>query len=466
MKTSKHFGWKIVFLIPLGLFVFGSEADAQTPPGYVPPPPNLNSWSFVDVTNWTSDSNSIPISFSNITNSYMGDIGDGYSLSLDSTNPAWLQFNVFETNGTTNITVDVGSLNFWFAPNWASTTTNQNGTGPGVWGRLLEVGNFTDDASYGWWSLYVDDGGTNLYFSAQTNSGDAAVVTYLAAPIDWESNQWHMVSLTYSSSNTALYLDGALVTNGLPLSVWPGADVLTNGFWIGSDSAGTNQAHGLFDDIYTYNFPLDEKTIAGFYSSFSWRYIINPWNSSRLSVQSAPIPPDTSPTYSIISGSGYLQSLGSASSCFESNLVWSTSVSSGLVGTGTNRSATLTFTIAGGSNNVPYDVFAIANLAPTSPVGNTNVTWSWMGQGYHCNIYSITNLPVPSAFQILGWPTDSDGDGLTDAYERLVSHTDPYNPDTDGDGISDGDEVLAGTNPLVFTPAIPSGALSISICPQ
>jgi serine/threonine protein kinase len=43
---------------------------------------------------------------------------------------------------------------------------------------------------------------------------------------------------------------------------------------------------------------------------------------------------------------------------------------------------------------------------------------------------------------------DSDGDGLSDAEERLIG-TDPFNPDTDGDGLSDGEEVkVYGTNPL------------------
>ena len=43
---------------------------------------------------------------------------------------------------------------------------------------------------------------------------------------------------------------------------------------------------------------------------------------------------------------------------------------------------------------------------------------------------------------------DSDGDGLSDAYELNTSHTNPLVTDTDGDGVNDGDEVAAGTNPL------------------
>jgi len=47
----------------------------------------LNSWSFNDTNTWTSDSSNAPASLSNITGSWFG---DGTSMTLNSTNPAWL----------------------------------------------------------------------------------------------------------------------------------------------------------------------------------------------------------------------------------------------------------------------------------------------------------------------------------------------------------------------------------------
>ncbi len=44
-------------------------------------------------------------------------------------------------------------------------------------------------------------------------------------------------------------------------------------------------------------------------------------------------------------------------------------------------------------------------------------------------------------------PTDSDGDGLSDAQEAVLG-TLPDNPDTDGGSVNDGDEIANGTDPL------------------
>jgi hypothetical protein len=116
----------------------------------------------------------------------------------------------------------------------------------------------------------------------------------------------------------------------------------------------------------------------------------------------------------------------------------------GTTNTGTSDNSTTAYLVIHPPWNVTngvYDLFATTNLAPSA--------WQWVvrcspGQ---TNL-TVTGLANPMEFFILGLTNDADGDGLTDAYELLVSHTDPNNPDTDGDGIPDGWAVMLGLNPL------------------
>ena len=395
----------------------------------------IMAWSFHDPTNWTSDAGYAAVSFTNLSASLLG---DGTAMVVDSPDPAWLQYHVTENDGTNNLTVDVGSVMLWFAPHW--TGTNEGGTGPGTWGRLLEAGSVN---SNGWWSLYLDPEGANIYFSSQTNGGSP--VNYLSAPIDWGiTNFWHQIVLAYSATNTALYVDDVLTATGSGVTNFPGAEALTNGFFIGSDRTGNSQAHGLLDDLYTYNHPINHSTITAEYITGMLYFLLNPLNAANL-VSSAFSSPSSSPTYyNIISGPGYLQYVGASGTCVTSGNVWMTNVMASV----TVQPMTFTFTIAGGYSGLMYDVFASPVLTPQL----TNGLWSWMGQGATCSIYSIPNLPTfGAAFFILGTPLDSDGDGLTDAYERLVSHSDPSKVDTDGSGMPDGWQVLhfggIGNNP-------------------
>ena len=422
----------LILLCPLAAAVGAGIPD----PGD-PGPTNilLNAWYFTDTTNWVSDKGYAPVSFTNLS---VSDLGAGTALVVDSPDPAWLQYNVIENDGTTNLTVDYGSVMFWFAPNWAGT--NVGGTGPGEWSRLIEVGSYTEDASYGWWSVNLDPAGANLSFSAQGNDGSQT--NYLSVPIAWTTNMWHLLALTYSTAtNCALYIDGQWVTNGPPITCIPGPDVLANGFYIGSASNGTAQAHGIFDSLATYANPLDAGTIASTFGYESCPYYMNPMNVANLA--SAQSSPQITPTFVAITGWGNLTNIGTVTDCVTSSNVWMTNVVATLM---TNGTVNLAFTISGGSNGYPYDVFATAGL-----VGNsiTNAQWGWMGQGYQCQRYMLTNLPSSSALLILGTPQDSDGDGLTDAYELLVSHTNPHKPDTSGDGMLDGWKVLWGLNPTV-----------------
>ena len=432
-----------VFVFAVFLTCFGNANAQMLPPGGGGGLTNapLNSWSFNDTNTWTSDSSNAPTSFGNITGAWFG---DGTSVTLNSTNPAWLNYSVYEATGATNLTVDAGSVFFWFSPAWAGT--NEGGTGPGVWGRLLEVGAYTPTGSFGWWSLYCDPAGANLYFSVQPGGG--STTTYLTTPIQWTSNVWHFVALTYGSTNTALYLDGLPATNGPGLSNWPGTNVLAGGFYLGSSSNGLNQASGSFDDLYTYNVVLGTNAIRDGYDEFWADYYLTPENY-LAEIISAPSNPSTNiMTPDVITGAGYLQANGLVSAhIYGTNAyqVWITNVMAAAV---SNSTTAISFTIEGGSDGAMYDVFATGALG-------ADAQWFWMGQGGHFTNY-IIDVTSENAFLMLGTPLDTDSDGLTDAYERLISHTDPNNPNSNLDGIRDGWDVLLGLNPQTSNVNMPS----------
>jgi hypothetical protein len=90
--------------------------------------------------------------------------------------------------------------------------------------------------------------------------------------------------------------------------------------------------------------------------------------------------------------------------------------------------------------NGVYDLFYTTNLAPSA--------WQWLGRCApgQTNL-TVNGLGDPQGFFILGLTNDTDGDGLTDAFEKLVSHTDPNNAYSNLDGLLDSWEVLLGLNP-------------------
>lgn len=395
----------------------------------------LDSWSFDDTNNWTTDFGYYPVSFQNISVASAG--GTGNSLVVDSADPAWLVYSVYNYDGTTNLNViGDGSVMFWMSPNWASSNdTNELGTGPGVYGRLLEIGNFTTNASYGWWGLYFDDVGNNLYFSAQDENGNST--NYFSVPVTFDSNVWHLIALSWCETNTSLYVDGECLTNAPGISVLPNDSVISSGFSIGSDSVtGVAQMHGAINEITTYGYALDPVTISSEWvlaGIFYWR---NPDNLGNYT--NAPYSPGVSDIYDVVSGPGFLAVVGTnTTTCFTNARVWITNASTF---PGTNHSVNLRFMVSGGDPTLPYDVFATTALL--KPI--TSNVWSWLGQAYPCEtnvIYGLTNRAV---YLKLGCPIDSDGDGLTDAWELLMTHTDPNNPNMAGDGISDGWKFLAG----------------------
>jgi hypothetical protein len=402
-------------------------------PGYTP----LASWSFHDFTNWTSDQGSSPISFSNLNYSWLG---DGSSLVVDTNISVWLNYNVYEPGtGATNLVVNApGSISFWYAPDWSST--NAGGEGPGGWTQLIDVGEWTTNASFGYWGLSIDPAGAHLWFVSQDGAGN----TYtLSTPVSWTTNYFHFVALTYSSTNVSLYVDGELATNDPGgLSIWPNSEVLSNGVFFGSDTNGQMEAQGLFNDVATYNAPMDAGTIQQTFNQEFPYYLMNPNNTAMFKLSNANSSPSTDSTPDVITGLGDLQSLGETSDCVSGtnvNYVYITNITATAAADNTMN---VTFTVEGGVSGYYYDVFVTGALESPLP----NAVWFWMGQASNCGIYSV-NIASDNAFIILGTPQDSDGDGFTDAYKSLILHTQLTNPTDNADGILNGWEYLLGLNP-------------------
>jgi len=221
------------------------------------PNQRLGYWRF-NTTEWLGEEGQVPLGFTNLAS-----VPDwsGFALGVDTNLPAFLAYRVVENNGNANISCGNGSLRFWFSSDWNGSTTN-SGTGPGSLARLIELGS--QDSADGWWALVLSPDGTTLNFITQTNG---IGTTNLSATVNWASNDWHQVVLTYSATNSALYLDGQVVVNGAGVVYWPDATALTNGFYIGSDNAGNNQARGQFDELETFNYPLSAALISSNYNT-------------------------------------------------------------------------------------------------------------------------------------------------------------------------------------------------------
>src|SRR5262249_51198395 len=123
----------------------------------------------------------------------------------------------------------------------------------------------------GYWGLYLNSAGTGIYFATQTNSSGSSLLTNLSAAISWTDYGWHQIALTYTSTNSSLYIDGQIITNnGSGVSAYPSFSVRSLGFRLGSDSGGTNQAHGAFENLETFNYPLNASSISNGYSAPCW----------------------------------------------------------------------------------------------------------------------------------------------------------------------------------------------------
>jgi hypothetical protein len=117
----------------------------------------MTRWHFDDTNTWAGEGGQLPLLTNNLTGipSWSSN-----AVRIDSASPALLAYPVVETNGNINIYCQTGSVLFYFKPAWNSA--NAGGDGPGVSGRLIEMGSYNPEFTNGWWSLYLNPDGTQF----------------------------------------------------------------------------------------------------------------------------------------------------------------------------------------------------------------------------------------------------------------------------------------------------------------
>ena len=354
---------------------------------------------------------------------------DGYGLQVDSSDPAWLSYP-FVSDGYPNLSLTNATISCWLVPNWISS--GLGGTGRGVWSRIIDVGQWTSNASYGWFSLFTDPTGYNIYFSAQSNNGPQT--NYLTAPIAWDGTTWHQLILTYSASSTCLYLDGALATNGPGISILPPPEALSNGFYVLSDQTGVQQFHGQADRLWIYgNQETDTNEIASDYAYYN--AFANPPPHFGAFGDDFPSPPGDGGTNG---GNGGIS--GPYNPPYGSNQFWLQ-----ILPLRTNAynadSNSLTLILYGTTNGSAYQIWTTTNLVPPVTWTKQQVFPGATNANYTVFLFPITNGPT-MFFTAVNYSQDTDGDGLPDWWEMEYSTTSfplsPTNADTGNTGIPDG----------------------------
>jgi hypothetical protein len=433
----------VAVLAPILLFCLNSAIAACSLPQ--PWYRQLNEWHFNEYRLYTvnTDAPQVEVGFT-LTPDW-----DTNALRLTGDQYALVQYPVVEPNGRTNVTFDFGSARFYYRPLWSST--NLNGTGPGHYARLLEVGLLSGSATYGWWSIYLNPAGTQLSFAGQANGESAEFVN---AAVSLNSNQWYQIVVTYSPSNSFIYVDGELVGEGEGVSRFPGTNAQAQtGLSIGCTSLGGSLMRGDMDWLQTFNYQLCDWNITNEY----WNP--NPPASSGGSGPSSggsPGPPGSS------GGSGGSGGTNSSSPAYY-GLASSTNLWIEILPPTNHISVLLLHNTLSGTN---YQVLSRTAL-------HSNNNWFVLqdvfgAENTNCTVTTVNTDVLPSQFMICGVSEDADGDGLSDIWEAIASHTSITNADTGSTGIPDGykdpdndgwtnlDEMRNGTDPLRFnTPAPP-----------
>lgn len=315
------------------------------------------------------------------------------------------------TKGETNLAT-AGALRFWFRPYWSAAPA---GGGPGQRVCLAEMLAAETSRSITLWRLEVEADGSSLMLVRQSDGGEEVL---LRTALDWKAGEWHQLALNYSPKATVLFVDGLRVGTGAGVPTAPPAALRL--VW-GSNPDGKQAAEGELDELYTFAGPLEvglqyttlrELAALGPISEEEDRQLAEAeakWASAESRQAEEPL----------------MQRLGGTPECFTNVPVYLTNLAAVLQA---NSGWTARFDLQGGPSGVHWDIFGTTNLAANHV---TNAQWFWLERGLSCSTYQYTNQFGERSFYIVGSTNDTDGGGLPDAYERLVTHTDPGDPGDD-----------------------------------
>ena len=241
-------------------------------------------------------------------------------------------------------------------------------------------------------------------------------VEILRAALAWTAGKWHQVSLAWSEKQTVLYLDGQRVAEGagLDLSAFAKTDGVF-GFCLGSDGAGGRVARGQFEELISFARVCSDAEIAADYQRTAPLAALGPISeveqAARQTALSAAARSGKKTAAPSSRSAARAQALLDAGDCASELLIQP------------DTNGVITLTIANAAAGLPFDLFRTYALAGSSI---TNSFWFWTARGTNGQHFTFTNTPGAPVFYVLGCTNDTDGDGLTDAFETLVTKTSPW----------------------------------------
>jgi hypothetical protein len=331
-----------------------------------------------------------------------------------------------------------GAVRLWYRPGFSS------GSRPGNTARLLTLASGSGGASVVWWSLVVSPDGSTVSLACQ-NGND--LVPCLSAPVSFQAGNWYLIAAGYGQTNSAIFINDAMVASGGGLPAIPAQVVPSTSLIVGSDVLGQEVAAAQIDELSVFSgsrwfrrmtgspFGLDtQSSIVDYYNAYSPTAALGPitpeeaaaTQAQRVSSRSMRL---ASPSQSALGAGRAGGAFGGAFTPMDARSYTDSDLWLEITGLTNTTGYFVVHPPAGEAANGVYDLFMTTNLSSSVPGLNlTNWLWLLRTDPGETNL-TVPDLPQDEAFFMLGRTNDTDGDGMSDAYEHLVSHTDQNVPD-------------------------------------